>query len=110
MVYGNGKIIHHGSKGQMRKYIRLIQQMGFKVSLKNIMLVTMSAVSHLKTPNFKNLVQTFGATYEPELFNGCIVKHNNMSFTIYGSGKVIITGIKSIDDAIASLVEITWLQ
>ena len=110
MMYKSGKIIHHGSKDQLRKYIRLIQKMGMRVKLRRIILVTMSGVAYLSKPNFEKLVHTLDATYEPELFHGCILKHNGMSFTIYDSGKMVITGIKSSDDVLASLIEIAWLQ
>ena len=78
MMYKSGKIIHHGSKDQLRKYIRLIQKMGMRVKLRRIILVTMSGVAYLSKPNFEKLVHTLDATYEPELFHGCILKHNGM--------------------------------
>ena len=110
MVYASGKIIHHGEKYQLRKYARLLQKLGYNVCLNNIKLVTQSATYTLPSVNYEHLVKTMRATYEPEIYHACIFKRGRMSFTVYKSGKVVITGIKNIDDALGVLIEIAWQQ
>ena len=110
MVYTSGKIIHHGDKMQLRKYARLLQRLGYAIKMDKIILVTQSATFTLPKVNYVSLVQNCGAQYEPECYHACILKKNNMTFIIYESGKVIITGIKDINEADAALVEIAWQQ
>ena len=110
MIYASGKIIHHGEKYQLRKYARLLQKLGYDVCLKYIKLLTQSATYTLPSVNYSTLVKTMNASYEPEVFHACILKRDGMNFTIYQSGKVVITGIKNIDDALGVLIEIAWQQ
>ena len=39
MIYKNGKIIHHGTKQQLRRYLRLVQKLGIYIDMKPIKLV-----------------------------------------------------------------------
>lgn len=110
MVYASGKIIHHGEKMQLRKYVRLLQKMDFPIRLQKISLVTQSATFMLPNVNYELLVNECGAQYEPEVFHACILKKNEMTFTIYNSGKVVITGIKNLDEANGTLIEIALTQ
>ena len=110
MIYSSGKVIHHGEKNQLRKYARLLQKMGYAVRLTHIKLLTRSATYTLPPVNYKKLVQTMNASYEPEIYHACILKKDGMCFTIYKSGKVVITGIKNMDDALGVLIEIAWQQ
>ena len=110
MVYATGKIIHHGDKHQLRKYARLLQKLGYNVCLRHIKLLTQSATYTLPSVDYTQLVRTMNATYEPEIFHACILKRDGMSFTIYKSGKVVITGIRNINDALGVLIEIAWQQ
>ena len=110
MVYATGKIIHHGGKHQLRKYARLLQRLGYDVRLKHIKLLTQSATYTLPSVDYMQIVKTMNATYEPEIYHACILKRDGMNFTIYKSGKVVITGIKNIDDALGVLIELAWQQ
>ena len=110
MLYASGKIIHHGDKTQLRKYLRLLQKIGYHIRHYKIILVTQSATFTLPKVNYTSLVENLGAQYEPECYHACILKRNGMTFNIYKSGKVIITGIKNMDDVDATLVEIAWQQ
>ena len=59
----------------------------------------MSASAKLGTSIDLNKVACcFKACYEPELFPGVLLKKTSLNFTIYSTGAVIITGLKSIKD------------
>ena len=110
ILYSSGKVIHHGEKHQFRKYARLLQKMGYPVQLTYIKLLTSSAIYTISSVNYRKLVNTMNASYEPELYHACILKRQGMCFTIYQSGKVIITGITNMNEALGVLVEIAWQQ
>ena len=110
MIYKNGKIIHHGTKQQLRRYLRLVQKLGIHIDVKPIKLVTQSAVACLPNVNYNLLVKNLGANYEPELFHAVQLRRHKMHFTIFRSGKVCVMGVKSLDDVDAALIEIAWLQ
>ena len=48
MIYSTGKIICQGGKEQMRRYVRLVERMGYPVRMKKIKTLTMSAVYTLQ--------------------------------------------------------------
>lgn len=102
LVYTSGKVMCHGDKQMMRKYCRVIQKLGYPVRLKDTKLCTASAVYDLKTTvDYKHLVQKFPqVSFHPELFHAPILKlEQNVSMTIFHSGKIIIAGVTSEDIA-----------
>lgn len=110
-VYHSGKIICHGNEKQIRKYYRLIKRLGFPVKFDGAQVVTKSAVHTLSNPvNYISLCASLpNVSYEPELFNAPILKRGKISFTVYHTGKVIITGVKT-DDDIEDIVMPTLLE
>ena len=113
MVYANGKIIHHGSKKQLRCYLRILQKLGFISDIKpiHIYIVTKSTTANLhKKIDYEKLVKSMNGSYEPELFNGCIFKKYNMTFIVYSTGKVIVTGVSDVDVVNGVLIEILLYQ
>lgn len=113
---GGSCILYESGKGffwvndplVIRKYCRLIQKMDFDVKPK-IQMITSTATHQLKeNVNMvlqENLPQS---SLEMELFPGLMVKRHGMNFTVFSSGKVNISGIKSLEnemDAIAVLLE-----
>ena len=110
LLYSNGKMIQHGTKRQLRRYLRLLQKMGLDISFSKIRLVTQTAVAYMSNVNYNALQANLNATYEPELFHACQLRRCGMHFTIFKIGKVVITGVKSVQAADATLVEIAWLQ
>ena len=69
MIYSTGKIICHGGKEQMRRYVRLVERMGYPVRMKKIKTLTMSAVYTLQEKvDYCKIVQWMHGSYEPEIF------------------------------------------
>ena len=105
LLFKNGKIIVMGcvsfqhARNAIRQYGRLLGKAGYKVKLNKNRLLTMSASAKLGTSIDLNKVACcFKACYEPELFPGVLLKKTELNFTIYSTGAVIITGLKSIKD------------
>ena len=84
------------AKLRMRQYARLIQKCGYDVQLKEIKLVTASAVATLDMKLDLNLVASLmGTTWESELFNGLNFHKEKIHYSCFTSGKICITGITS---------------
>ena len=101
LIFNNGKLVGNGTtswteaKHSIRRYVRLLQNMGYPVQLKRIHLTTVSAVYTLASPvNYRKLLKYPGMSYEPELFHAPMLKKDCINFIIFQSGKVVITGIK----------------
>ena len=101
LFYKSGKVICNGNnsiasaKRSLRKYARLLQGYGNRVKLDSIQIQTMSAVHDLAMPVDLKSLGSIGGAYEPELFNACHLKKGRVHFTIFSTGKIIITGVKS---------------
>ena len=114
LIYKNGKIIDHGIKESVRKYPRKIGNCDFRNKLKKIELLTQSGVYYLKSKvNISKLVSEMSAEYNPELFHTAYFKRGRVSFIVYNSGVVVITGIKGqkslIDVVYPVLLELEML-
>ena len=80
----------------MRKYARLLQKMNYSIRIKKIKIVTRSAVYTLSNvPDYKKIVQYCRGSYEPEIYHAARFIKEGVHYTVYKSGKVIITGIKT---------------
>ena len=94
-MVGNGTTSWAEAKSSVRRYARILQKLGYMIHLTRIQLTTMSAVYKFSTTvDYRKLLQYPGMNYEPELFHAPILKKNNLSFTIFQSGKVVMTGIR----------------
>ena len=94
LVYKTGKIICHGNA--VTAYCNRLRILGYNTSA--ISIVTKSATHTLHNPvNYRTLVRQ-GFQYEPEIFHAPTLKRNTKAYIVYFSGKVIITGIKTIED------------
>ena len=77
----------------------LLQKMGYDVHPKKTKLRTMSAVYTLQNRlHLPDLARYLNASYDPELMNAALLKRNKVHFTCFASGKIIITGLKSVED------------
>lgn len=96
----SGKILVHGSIPMLRKYARKIQKLHYPVHLSHIKVLTKSAVYRMKEQvDYQKLVQFIpDLEYHAELFHGCILKKDYISFIIYSTGTVIICGIRKDED------------
>ena len=96
LLYRSGRMVCHGDKSKMRKYARLLQKMGYQICLKNVKVVTQSAVHQLETSvKYSHLLQLPGAIYEPEIYHALSIKRGGVYFIVYTNRKVVITGVKS---------------
>lgn len=106
MVFPNGKLICNGNKSmadarrRVRQYARLLQRLGFSVTLKKVALITMSAVYKLSAAlDFEQVCSLLGASYNPEILNAAILKRGRINLTCFQSGTIVITGIRSMQHA-----------
>ena len=96
MIYSTGKIICHGGKEQLRKYARLVEIKGYPVRMLKIKTITMNAVYTLcGKVEYEKIVWQSHGSYKPEIFHTIGFIREGIHYTVYKSGKVIITGIKS---------------
>jgi len=110
MVFHTGKIVVHGPRESVRKYARLLQRLGFPVRLRFIKLITRSMTYNLgREINYNKIIQHFNISYDPELFHGLVFKKGRISFTLFKSGKIIITGVTR-DSMIESIVDPTIIE
>ncbi len=93
----NGSITVEEAKTNFRKFARLIQRLGYPVTLSKINIQCISAVARLPkflAPNMKHAVKRLGATYEPELNNSACIKRAGVCLLLFSSGALVITGLK----------------
>jgi len=84
------------ARRRVRRYARLVQKQGVEVSLKHIVVVTMSASYRTEgTLSMDVLVRDMGASYEPELFAAAMLKRGTVHFTCFRNGKILVTGIRN---------------
>jgi TATA-box binding protein (TBP) (component of TFIID and TFIIIB) len=95
LCMGNNKV--YRSKKDVRKYARLVSKLGYKVNMHSIKIVTKSAVATLSGRlNMSESCKFLKGFYDPELFNAIMVKKKYAHFTCFLSGKIIMTGVKSL--------------
>lgn len=111
LVFSNGVINCNGTvssfhEGQqrLRHYARQLQNLGWPVKLKNMKIITVSASHALSNAlDLPLLAKERQIIYEPELFPALNFKREGVNFCCFHTGKVVITGIKSlsqIDDIV----------
>ena len=110
LLFSTGKISCCGAKSykeartSVRQFARKLQQFGYNIILDKICLLTSSAVYNLRRNiDYTVLVKELNFSYEPEIFHAPSLKCNGINFTIFKTGKIIITGIKSkadVDDIV----------
>jgi transcription initiation factor TFIID TATA-box-binding protein len=106
LVFHSGKMIVTGAKTEAdsrlgaRKYVQIIQKVGFAATYRDYKIQNLTATSDMGFPiRLEGLVYAHSqyATYEPELFPGLVYKMTNpkVVFLVFVSGKVVATGAKS---------------
>ena len=121
LLFASGKIVIAGlpairsTHTAARRYARILQKRGFPVKPQRFKVVTRSAVHTLSsTVSYSSIVNLLDGCHEPEIFHAISLKREKVHFTIYTSGKVIITGIKSkreLQDVIQpTIVELEMLS
>jgi TATA-box binding protein (TBP) (component of TFIID and TFIIIB) len=95
MCMGNDSI--YRAKQDIRKYARLITKLGYKVDIGHIRTITRSAVATLSGRlDCRQVCIFLNGFYDPELFNAIMVRKEYAHFTCFLSGKIIMTGVKSL--------------
>ena len=117
MVFTNGKMMVNGkvksireAKQRLRRYARLLQKIGWHITLKRIVISTISAFYKLDGPlNVYGLIQFYGGSYEAERFPAAMFVKDTIHFTCFDTGSVLMTGIKTdrqfYDTIIPTLLE-----
>ena len=108
LVFRNGKLNCSGNrsvqeaKKRIKQYAGLLHQSPSKIEV-----ITMSAVHQLSTElDYRRTLELLGATYEPEIHNAVMLKRGKIHYNCFRTGKVIIMGIRDIDDIYPTLLEL----
>lgn len=109
LCFGSGNMVCTGSKNiaesliACRKYARLLQNAGIKVSFQAFRVQNIVASVSCNFPlKLFELANDHGpyVSYEPTLFPGAVlrVERPKVVFLLFRSGKIVITGAKKIDE------------
>lgn len=112
--YGSGKFLITGAKSveEINKVadsvVSFLKDHNINNEIKNIQINNYVLTDEIGTKiNLNELViklNKFNVSYEPEQFPGLIYKdYNNITFMLFGSGKINITGVKSLDNIESSI-------
>ena len=104
-IFSNGIINCNGKalslqegKQRLRRYARKLQKLGYCIHLKDVKLITASACHTLSGPlDLICLASERNVNYEPELFSCLNFKTEGINFGCFHTGKVIVTGVKSLE-------------
>jgi transcription initiation factor TFIID TATA-box-binding protein len=118
LVFSNGKMIVTGAKRRevaeqaCAKFKNILGRIGFPVSLNDFTIHNITATFDTGFPiRLEGLIHSYSAnaSYEPELFPGLVYRMTDpkVVLLIFVSGKVVITGAKSVD-AIQIAVDSIW--
>ena len=103
LVYDSGKVVCVGGKKEQTasdafsKTAQIIRELGFKAKVKNVLIHNYVGSWCMGT---KIKIREFvaanpkSATYEHEIFPGCIYTLNCSKITIFHTGKVFMTGVR----------------
>ena len=105
LVFNTGKIICTGislasTKWSIRRYARILEKHGFVIPKITISLLTMSMAYDIgNRVDLKQAVCYISqCIYEPSMYNGLIITRGKIKLICFGSGKVMITGVKTNTD------------
>lgn len=107
LVFSSGNVVVTGSRTiaesllSSRKYARLIQKIGYGVAFHNFKVENIVASVETNFPlKLKEISEDHGlqTSWEPESFPGLVYRMPKVVFLVFRSGKVVITGGKTIAD------------
>lgn len=109
LIFASGKMVVTGAKCvddsrlASRKFARIIQKLGFAAEFKAFTVQNIVGSADVKFPiRLESLAYAHGmfSSYEPELFPGLIYRmvKPKVVLLIFVSGKVVLTGAKTVDD------------
>lgn len=112
LIFATGKLVVTGTKSlydaniACRKFARVLQKLGYGVKISNMKVQNIVATFDYRKPISLEVLQVAHpkfCTYEPELFPGLtwrIIGKSNVVLLMFKSGKVVITGSKTIEETI----------
>jgi len=113
LIFRSGKLNCTGAKSKeeaeiaIKKIIKQLKEAGFDIEENpEIKVQNMVATAELGTePNLDEISALEGTEYEPEQFPGLVyrMKDPKVVVLIFGSGKIVITGLKRKEDAYRAL-------
>jgi transcription initiation factor TFIID TATA-box-binding protein len=117
LVFKTGKMIVTGAKdisesqAAAKTYVKIIQRCGFSASVSDFKISNMSATVDFGFPiRLEGLMYAHhtSCTYEPELFPGLVYRMTEpkVVLLIFVSGKVVITGAKSVESLTQGMTNI----
>ena len=102
LLFSTGKISCSGARSYkkareaVRMFGRKLHKQGYNIKLHKITLVTASGFHNLgRTIKYSDLISNLNFNHIPELFHAPYLKIGGVNFTVFSTGKIIITGIKS---------------
>lgn len=97
-IFNSGKIVCHGTN--LSLYLDHLRTLGYEVRGNTERLVVKSAAHKLagKVDYYSLCVQIPDLEWHPELFHAPILKRNGISYIIYHTGNVVVTGLKTEED------------
>eukprot|EP00899_Mesostigma_viride_P026288 jgi/Mesvir1/6844/Mv09019-RA.2 len=109
LIFSSGKMVCTGAKSEnesklaARKYVRVIQKLGFAAQFKDFKIQNIVGSCDVRFPiRLEGLAYAHGdfSSYEPELFPGLIYRmaKPKIVLLIFVSGKIVITGAKVRDE------------
>jgi len=105
-VFSTGKLIVNGkvdsvaeAKRRLRRYARHIQRQGWRVTLSDLKVITMSASFKTAGPlDLMKVARYYGGQYEPDVFPAAMFTKDAVHFTCFHTGSVLMTGLKRTRD------------
>ena len=94
-IFPSGKIICHGNELEIKQYCSFLGNPSAHVTL-----VTSTAVHDLgMIVDYRKLALHYGThVWEPELFNGAIIKKDRVNVNVFHTGKMVFCGLKDKSD------------
>lgn len=117
LVFNSGMLIINGfavlekARKAARQYARLLQRKLKTGVLRPMHIVTMTLLADVKQAlNLPLLRNVLSAEYETELFNALTFRRAKIHFSVFQTGKIVVTGVKSMKlidtEVIPALLEI----
>ena len=107
--YKSGKFLITGVKSEKEinsiaeRVVTILKEKGIFVEIKNIEIQNIVILDYINLKASLEKLLTYlideNASYEPEQFPGLIFRDEKATFLLFHTGKIIITGIKTFDDA-----------
>ena len=107
--YKSGKFLITGIKSMeevsniAERVVATLKENGVLIEIENIEIQNIVILDYidLKIPLEKLIIYLVDedASYEPEQFPGLVFREEKASFLLFNSGKIILTGVRTLDDA-----------